>query len=268
MSLDAARLARRLAGASWISRLVVLDTVDSTNDDARRRTIGGAPSGLVVVADHQSAGRGRRGRAWDSPAGTGLYVSVAWTTRAPVSRTTRYTLAAAVAACDACREVAGCPVAIEWPNDLVQDGRKIGGILCELRSAGAGSSELIVGTGINVLDPPAGFAPDVARRATSLARAVGASMIDREELLASYLERLGAALAAVEGPGWPALAARWLALAPRAQGARVRVERSEREASVEGRTDGIDDEGAIRVRCADGRTILVRSVDTLRFEGE
>ena len=248
--------------------MLVLDTVDSTNDEVRRRAAAGDASGLAVVAGHQSAGRGRRGRSWHSPAGTGVYVSVLQRTRAPVAEVARYTLAAAVAACEACREVGRTAVAIQWPNDLVHAGLKLGGILCELRAGSPGTSDLVVGAGINVLEPPAGFPLEVAARATSLARASGASMLDREELLVGYLERLGRAFAALGADGWPALARRWSELAPSAHGASVRLAVDGAEGHVCGTTAGIDDDGALLVRRVDGLVARVRSVDTLLFEGE
>ncbi len=245
----------------------MLSTVDSTNDEVRRRRIEGA-SGLVVVAEHQSAGRGRRGRPWHSPAGTGIYVSVLRSTRTPVDEITRYTLAAAVAACEACRAVGADGVVIEWPNDLVHAGRKLGGILCELRSSGPDTSDLVVGAGINVLDPQRPFPTDVASRATSLERASGASMPDREELLAAYLERLGLAFDEITVGGWPALLDRWSTLAPSARGARVRVGIDGADGSVLGTTTGVADDGTLLVRQDDGRTVRVRSVDSVFFDGE
>jgi len=246
----------------------VLDSVDSTNDEVRRQAARGGPSGLVVVAEQQSAGRGRRGRSWHSPAGTGAYVSVLRRTAAPPAEIPRATLAAAVAACEACREVGRCAVTIQWPNDLVHAGRKLGGILCELRTGAPGTSDLVVGAGVNVLDPPAGFPPEIAARATSLARAAGASMLDREGLIVGYLERLGRAFADLDAQGWPALARRWSELAPTAQGATVRLTLEGAQGNVSGTTAGIDDEGALLVRRVDGSLARVRSVDTVLFEGE
>jgi BirA family transcriptional regulator, biotin operon repressor / biotin---[acetyl-CoA-carboxylase] ligase len=233
----------------------------------RRRASDGA-SGIVVVAEHQSAGRGRRGRAWHSPGGAGIYVSVLRTMRLPFEAITRCTLGAAVAACEACRTAGARDVAIEWPNDLVHRGRKLGGILCELRSSGPATSDLVVGTGINVLEPVEPRPGDLGERATSLARACGASMLDREELLVAYLERLGQVLDQIGGPGWSDLRARWAALAPRSSGASVRIATEGGEPSLCGTTAGVDDDGALLVRLRDGRTLRVRSVDTVLFEGE
>ena len=244
----------------------MLSTVDSTNDEVRRRAPG-CPSGLVVVAEHQSAGRGRHGRTWHSPAGTGVYVSVLRSTRTPVEEVTRYTLGAAVAACEACRTVGALDAAIEWPNDLVHGGRKLGGILCELRSSGPETSDLVIGAGINVLEPRSPFPADVASRATSLERASGASMVDREELLAAYLERVGRAFDEIAQGGWPGLLDRWSALAPSARGTRVRLGIEGADGSASGTTAGVADDGTMLVRQDDGRTVRDRSYDSVFFDG-
>lgn len=247
---------------------MVLDTVDSTNDEVRRRVAGGSEGGLVVVAERQTAGRGRRGRTWHSAESLGLYVSAGFRTRAPIAEVSRFTLAAAVAACEACREECRSTVTIQWPNDLTHDGRKLGGILCELRSAADGSSEVIVGLGINVFHGPDDFPPEIVARATSLSVASGASMLDREDLLVGYLARLGATVEALRRGEWAEVARRWSDLAPEATGAKVRLIAQDRHGSVEGTTAGIDGDGALLVRAADGALTRVCAVDTVLYEGE
>ncbi len=203
------------------------DEVDSTNRLAADLVRRGAPDGLVVGADHQTAGRGRRGRTWESLPGTALLVS---TVLRPVPRLV--TLAAGVAAAEACEAVAGAPVRLKWPNDLLSgDGRKAGGILSELVGDAA-----VVGLGLNLTWAPPGAA------------CLGPT-VDRDALLAAYLE-------ALDRPG--DVLARYRARCA-TLGRRVRVELPAE--TVEGLATDVDDDGWLVV---DGREITVGDVVHLR----
>ena len=265
IALDSGRLSARLAGQDWITRLVVLGSVDSTNDELRRLAAQGAREGTVVLADHQRQGRGRRGRTWHSPAGQGLYVSVLFRPTARLENVTRWTLAGAVAACAACRGMTGVPVEIEWPNDLVHASRKLGGVLTEMRSRGARATELVLGTGLNVLQRDEDFPLELARVATSLACAAGRP-VDRLELAACYLEQLGQVAARLRDGEWASVARRWEAWAPGGRGRRVRVSLAARvggRATYEGTTRGLDERGALRVLRDDGGLESVRMVEAV-----
>ena len=154
--------------------------VDSTNRWLADQARAGAPAGLVAVADHQTAGRGRLGRAWVAPPGTSLLLSVLFRPD-DLERGERHLLTAVVglAAADACAEVAGVEAGLKWPNDLVVDDRKLGGLLAE-----AGDDWVVVGLGLNVAWPPG----QLVDGATAL-NLVGAG-VDREALLAAFLGRL------------------------------------------------------------------------------
>ena len=158
------------------TRIDTFDEVDSTNRVARDEGRAGAPEGLVLVAEHQSAGRGRQGRSWEAPAGTALLVSVLLRPSLPAAELHLVTAAVALAARDACSAAAGVDPAIKWPNDLLVADAKLAGILAE-SSGGA----VVVGMGMNVTSHPEG--------ATSLA-ASGWGRPDREALLAELLLRL------------------------------------------------------------------------------
>lgn len=139
------------AGDSSIDA-IVLDTVDSTNEEAKRRLRAGSiRSTSYVLAGAQTAGKGSRGRTWASPRGAGLYLSVvetAWDK--PLPTTTAYTVAAAVACAEALLECTGINVQLKPVNDLLFEGRKLGGILTESLVQQAGTQALITGVGINV----------------------------------------------------------------------------------------------------------------------
>lgn len=166
--------------------LQYFDTIDSTNTRAKLLAAQGAPHGTILIADHQTGGRGRLGRTFLSPAGTGVYMSVILRPGCPPSQLMHLTCAAAVAACDAVEGAVGFRPGIKWTNDLVHNGRKLAGILTEL---GMGASSLVdwavIGIGINCLQRAEDFDPAIRSFAGSLAmfapcdRArVAAAMID------------------------------------------------------------------------------------------
>ena len=201
------------------------DEVDSTNRVAADLARAGAPDGLVVFADHQTAGRGRRVRTWDSRPGTALLVSVILRPVPPL-----VTLAAGVAAAEACEAVAGARVALKWPNDLLaHDGKKLGGVLCELVDGA-----VVVGLGVNLAWAPSG------------ASCLGA---DRDALLAAWLDALEES-----GDVLGRYRARCLTL-----GRRVRV--GGPVTTVDGLATDVDDQGRLVV---DGRKIDVGDVVHLR----
>jgi BirA family biotin operon repressor/biotin-[acetyl-CoA-carboxylase] ligase len=258
---------RELLGPSWVRELVLVDRVGSTNDLARELAAAGAPHGTVVLAESQSAGRGRHGRHWHSPPGLGLYVSVLLRRAGPPADTTRWTLAAALALCEAARALARCPIAIDWPNDLVWQGRKLGGVLGEA-SGGIGATELLVlGAGLNVLHREGDFPAELAGCATSLALACGRDGLERELAAASYLTELGRLAERLDRGDAHALAERWEELASSRRGQLVRVrEDGARARCFVGRTAGIDSRGSLLVQEAGGAlhaVVLSGSVEAL-----
>src|SRR5512141_155286 len=148
------------------------EEVGSTNDVAKELADEGAAHGEVVVAESQTAGRGRRGRAWASPPGRNLYVSVVLRPELPPSRAAELTLLASVAVCQAVRQ-AGVTAGIKWPNDLVSRGRKLAGILTELAADPDRVQWVVLGIGINVNLRLEDLPDDLRPIATSLAIARG-----------------------------------------------------------------------------------------------
>jgi BirA family biotin operon repressor/biotin-[acetyl-CoA-carboxylase] ligase len=256
--LDGRRIAWLVRDVALVTRLEVREEVGSTNDLARELGRRGAPSGSVVIAGHQTAGRGRMGRAWHSPAGLGLYLSVLLRPRGDAAGLPRFTLLAGIAACEACRETAGVEATIEWPNDVVWQASKLGGVLAEARGSPSGL-ELVLGTGLNVAHGTGDFPPEFAGRATSLALARGGAPPDREVLAAAYLTRL----AALGEAAWEEIAGRFERLAPGARGGRVRVT-PPASPPWTGSTAGLAPDGALRVRRDDGRMMDVRMVETVQ----
>lgn len=168
------------------------EEVGSTNDVLRQMAAEHAPEGSVVIADSQTAGRGRMGRSWEAPSGSSLLMSVLFRPDLPPMEAYRLVMACGLAAAEACEAISPAQVAVKWPNDLLIGGRKMTGILAEAEptSDGSGMVWVVVGMGINVSQQ---FGPDhpLAGRATSLAEATGAE-IDRLALLGAVLEHLHA----------------------------------------------------------------------------
>jgi BirA family biotin operon repressor/biotin-[acetyl-CoA-carboxylase] ligase len=232
------------------------DTVGSTNDVARELACGGARPGLVVIAERQTAGRGQRGRSWFSPADSGLYVSVLL--GLPVHPRHEpgvglLTLGSGVALADALRSVAGVEVRLKWPNDLVIEApparrRKIGGILAEGVVREGTVADVVLGFGINVRREA--YPADLAGVATSLEEATGAP-IRRGDVLAEALRALDRVVADLFGGRVAEILDRWRRLSPSASGATVRWTLAGGARRV-GTTEGIDGDGALRVRTTTG----------------
>ncbi len=148
--------------------LRVLAEVGSTNDVALEAGRRGEPEGLTVLADHQTAGRGRRGRRWASPPGVGLYMSVLLRPEQPPRRAPLLGLAAGLAVAEAIEELAGLTPRLKWPNDVVHGGRKVAGILPELETDGDTVSHVVLGIGLNLNQCAADFPPEAREAATSL----------------------------------------------------------------------------------------------------
>ena len=179
---EAVARARPRLGA-LASPLVWYDDIPSTNSEALAMAETGVPEGWTVGAERQSAGRGRHGRAWASPPGAGIYVSIVL--RPPAHAVALLTLAAGVAVAEAIQAVSGADARVKWPNDVYLGATpatgKVAGILAEGGVSGTRVDHVVVGIGINVR--PAALPPDVARRATSIEGELG-RQVDRGAVFA------------------------------------------------------------------------------------
>ena len=168
--------------------LLCFSELDSTNTYLKELALNGTADGTAVIAAHQTAGRGRMDRTFQSPAGKGLYLSVLLRPDLPPERFLPVTALAGVAACDAVENLCGVRPGLKWPNDPVLNGRKLAGVLTELVICEDGKPAIVLGIGVNVSQTAGDFTPDVAAMATSLA-AEGIA-VSREELAAALLARL------------------------------------------------------------------------------
>lgn len=161
------------------------EAIDSTNIRAKRLAEEGAASGTLVVSDCQKAGKGRRGRAWVSPSGKNVFMSLILRPDILPSSASMLTLVAALAVCDGIRKAAGLAAAIKWPNDIVAGGKKICGILTEMSAELEGIHYVVVGIGINVNMEE--FPEEVQQVATSLFLETG-QKVRRSQLIAAVME--------------------------------------------------------------------------------
>ncbi len=222
----------------------------STMDVAASLISGGAAHGVVVAAEEQTAGRGRRGSSWVSPPGAGLYLSFiarpafaeASAGKPTASNLSLITLAAGVGVRDGIVAATGLAPDLKWPNDLQVGRRKLSGILAEGLAIGTRDQAVIIGVGVNV--QPAAYPPDVGARATSVEGELGRP-VDRGLLFSAILDGLWTRLAALDQTPGDILQA-WRAASPSAQGTRVEWD------GHHGTTAGIDEAGALLVTTATG----------------
>ncbi len=166
------------------SRLQFYDATDSTNLRAMSEAENGAPHGTLIVADQQTAGRGRRGRSWESPAGSNIYFTLVLRPDFAADKASMLTLVMAHSVNRAIALETRLDCKIKWPNDIVVNGRKVCGILTEMNFGKDGSYYVIVGVGINV--KPQEFAPELAHKATDLEEETG-RQVSRSRLLAGIM---------------------------------------------------------------------------------
>lgn len=159
----------------WQNTILHFDSLPSTNDYAKALAQQGAPEGTVVIAASQSAGRGRMGRSFHAPAGLGLYLSVILRPGCTPDKLMHLTCAAAKAACDGVESCTGIRPQVKWINDLILNGKKLGGILTEMsiNTASGLVDWTVIGIGINCLHKVRDFPPEIREIATSLLLSAG-----------------------------------------------------------------------------------------------
>lgn len=172
------------------------ETIDSTNDRAKELARAGAPHGTIVLADRQTAGRGRFSRRFYSPAGSGLYLSLILRPKMPAERAVCLTAMLAVAVCRAIEAAANVEARIKWVNDVYIGDKKVCGILCEAGlDASGGVDHIIAGVGINVA--PMVFPGDIAGIATSVSNACGKT-VPRERVIDALIAQIAALYAGLD----------------------------------------------------------------------
>ena len=243
--LVGAEIERRLDSRIVGRALEVHPVIDSTNARAVALARAGAPEGLVVVAEEQTAGRGRLGRRWHAPAGGALLVSLLFRPSLKPAQAQRVTMVCSLAAVAAVEEVCGLRARIKWPNDVVLADAKIGGLLTELGVSAGALAFVVVGIGLNV-NMDVATLPDLVTPATSLSSELGRP-VSRRDLLVAFLRRADDLYGRLRG-GWSPREAWRDALAT--LGRQVIV--ATPEETIHGVAEDVDDDGALLVRTADG----------------
>ncbi len=229
------------------------ETLNSTNDLAKELAVQGAPEGALVVAETQTGGRGRLGREWNSPPGVGLYVSLVLRPMLPPMELPQITLTTAVAVVRAVRRVAGLAPGIKWPNDLLINDKKLGGILTEMETESDRIRHVVVGLGLNVNN--SGFPPELAATATSLTLAVGGAY-SRVHLLQAWLEEFEALYDRFLHQGFPEILEEWKGYTV-TLGRPVTVRQGPRE--ISGQALDVAPDGALLLQTASGEMVRVTS---------
>lgn len=236
--------------------LVCLDTVDSTNSEAERRLAAGEPVPLVILAREQTKGRGRRGRPWHSAANGNLYSTFVFRPETEPARLQDFTLWMGLAVCSLLESFTRVRPGLKWPNDVLLDGRKIGGMLTEARVDADQVRDLVYGLGLNLNGRAADFPPELRGVATSLAEVTGAPL-DLNKFAAALVSHLLRAydqfFAGTYRTAFAELWERYDIL----RGRPVTVIQGTR--TVRGTAAGIDAEGSLLVRTARGETERFRA---------
>ena len=183
-----AELDELVPGTEFLRGAVFFPCIDSTNLEVKRRAEAGEPGPFLAVADEQTAGRGRRGRSWDSPPGTGIWMSLLLRPGIRPENASMLTLVAALAVAEGIRRATGLTTGIKWPNDVVVGGRKICGILTEMQTDLLEISYVVIGIGINVNTES--FPEEIRETATSLKLCLGQT-VRRSPVIAETWKAFG-----------------------------------------------------------------------------
>jgi len=265
-TLDLTKL-ESLLETAWLGRAPgwkneLWETIGSTNSRAAELAAEGAPHGVMVIARHQSAGRGRLGRTWVSPVDAGLYMSFILRPAAPQTQIPLLTIATGIAVAEAIREVCRLDVGLKWVNDIIYDRRKVGGILAEmpaLSNASAAAKLLpqavIVGIGINVNLKPEDIPEDLISKLDSLARIKGEDL-DPNRIAAAIANKFEKNALLLDPSTSKQLTDRWRELSITI-GQTIKTENSERK--LEGKAVDITDSGALIVELADGSKMTLHA---------
>ncbi len=231
-------------------KVLVFESTASTNDVAERLADEGAPGGLAVFAESQTDGRGRHGRSWISPPRKGLWLTLLLRPALAPHAAQRLTVLAGVALAEALRRVSELPVRIKWPNDLLCRGRKVAGILTEISAEPDLVRHALIGVGINVNLETADFPDHLRGMATSLKIEAGRAF-PRVPLAAAFLAEVERAEPLLSDAEFPRLIERWVEL-DETLGRQVSITGAGAR-KICGLAMNLDTDGALLVRCDDGR---------------
>jgi BirA family biotin operon repressor/biotin-[acetyl-CoA-carboxylase] ligase len=253
--LSAEEIKNKLAPLRIGSEILVFSTVDSTNEQARQYLERDTPEGLVLIAESQTQGRGRRGREWVSMPGVGLYLSVILKPKIQLRRLPQLTLLAGLAATLAINEFTLQKANLKWPNDILLNGKKCCGILCETHPTNNGETGVIVGIGINVNHSLPDFPNGLKSTATSL-KIETEKAIDRLSLVCAILGHLDEQYDAFLNDPKQTLMEKWLENSDMV-GQKITVTHG--NSSTNGTALGLDSNGRLLMRSEKGEEVAFDS---------
>lgn len=250
-------LEKRLAGKFIGSPLYYYPESGSTNDDAFRLGIAGAPEGTAVIADSQTKGRGRLQRVWHSPPGSNIYTSILLRPDFPPDQAPQISIAAGVAVAEILNQYCPGMVWLKWPNDVFLNKSKVGGILAQMKASADGIDFIVLGIGININITGNQFPPELRASATSLAMETGRE-IDRQELIISLYENIAKWYKELTQRGFEAIKKKWISLAPMLS---RNVQVMFQDELVCGKALGLNDDGSLIILTAGNKTVSVIAGD-------
>lgn len=255
--VNEANVQKYLTTKNYGQHIRYFETCSSTQIIAHEEAQNDAPNGTVILAEEQTAGRGRMARPWDSALGKGVWMSVIVRPSLTPQQAPQMTLVAAVAVTRAIEELTGIEPSIKWPNDLLIDGKKVTGILTELQADPDQVKAIILGIGMNVNQEAADFPEELQAIATSL-KIIAGKPIDRAQLIAKVLGFLELYTEMYEKHGFGPIKLLWEGYS-NTTGKRIRAVMLNE--TIVGTALGISDEGVLEVRLDDGSIRGIYSAD-------
>jgi len=255
--LDLVKLTGLLKDNPYASDIRWYESIRSTQDAAHEALLLGAGEGTLILAENQTGGRGRFGRAWHSPKGKGIYMSFLLQPNLPLQQASHMTILLSVALCRSIRKVAQVNATIKWPNDILINGAKVCGILVETFAEADRVKTMIAGIGISVNFGQDDFPEELRDLATSILLSTGRS-VSREALIAEYFEQFSALYELYKKDGFAPIRSLWIALTS-TLGGQVTV--TTPQGVIRGKAEEITADGALYVRDDNGELHLLYSGD-------
>jgi BirA family transcriptional regulator, biotin operon repressor / biotin---[acetyl-CoA-carboxylase] ligase len=239
-----------------ISALEIHDTLNSTNSYLMERSQNNAPSGFICFAEHQTAGKGRRGRHWVSPYGNNIYMSILWRfQQGGIASTSGLSLAMGVAVIRALKQLNINDVGLKWPNDIYSQGKKLGGILIEVSGEADGPCAAVIGLGLNLFLPET-QAQSIAQAWTDLTKITGENPLIRNKLAGAILNHILSIVDGFEQLGIKAYLDEWRSYdCLKGHMATLYIGQQQ----IKGIVEGIDDNGLLVIKRADGSILAFAS---------
>jgi BirA family transcriptional regulator, biotin operon repressor / biotin---[acetyl-CoA-carboxylase] ligase len=241
MKLNQEKLKESLDGKFIGHQLYYYDEIDSTNDEAFRLGLTGAPEGTVLIANSQNAGKGRMQRVWHSPADSNIYTSIILRPQIEPARVPQISILAGVAVAETLNRYCPGTVCLKWPNDILINGKKVCGVLSQAKTTASEVDFIVLGIGINVNISYRQFPKEICELATSLAIETG-DEISRRELIIGLYENLAKWYKQLMEEGFGRIKEKWMSLTPMI-GKPVQVMFGEEVMS--GKAIGLDEDGSL-----------------------